>query len=356
MSHTPPSALRLLEEPSLRALFTRTLGWKRGDGEHVPMEVDGREHRVTRFAAKHGTAALLCEAPPGVPLPDYAARREIRRQIGGTYPDHLTVFTDALHSAQVWTWVRRKVGWHPTYREYSHTPSHPCELLLTVLWGITRELDEAGEVDGVLEGCNDRARSGASRRAGGDPEAAILNALLAAVRKQSPAALCRDEADLGGSAQALIEGATKPETLRAFWRALTRLTILDPACGTGKHLVTALEVLEPLYDACLERMRSWVDDLDRSRTRHRPEKLADFRRTLARADDPRYPTRQHSIRELILLNNLYGVDRRGLSISTSTSETVPPMRRWRVRWRPQAPRPPHGALPRRRKRSTGPPG
>ena len=36
------------------------------------------------------------------------------------------------------------------------------------------------------------------------------------------------------------------------------ITVLDPACGSGAFLFAALNILEPLYDACLERMESFL--------------------------------------------------------------------------------------------------
>ena len=57
--------------------------------------------------------------------------------------------------------------------------------------------------------------------------------------------------------------------------------ILDPTCGSGAFLFAALNILEPLYEACLDRMEAFVEDLDRSGEKHRPEKFTDFRKVLA---------------------------------------------------------------------------
>ena len=40
------------------------------------------------------------------------------------------------------------------------------------------------------------------------------------------------------------------------------VSILDPTCGSGAFLFAALNVLEPLYTACLEGMRGFLDDLE----------------------------------------------------------------------------------------------
>jgi hypothetical protein len=104
----------------------------------------------------------------------------------------------------------------------------------------------------------------------------------------------------------VITGSEGPELLRAFYKAIATITILDPTCGSGAFLFAALNILEPLYEACLDRMQGFVDDLDRSGERHRPEKFSDFRNTLA--DIERHPNRRYFILKSIIVNNLYGVD------------------------------------------------
>ncbi|MBI1913672.1 MAG: Eco57I restriction-modification methylase domain-containing protein [Planctomycetes bacterium] len=79
--------------------------------------------------------------------------------------------------------------------------------------------------------------------------------------------------------------------LRAFWHALRELSVLDPACGCGEFLLAALRVLEPLYDACLGRMKAFP-------------KVGEFRTILDEVGAPR----RAFIRRSILERNLYGVD------------------------------------------------
>ncbi len=62
-------------------------------------------------------------------------------------------------------------------------------------------------------------------------------------------------------AQDVIENCEGPELLRAFWKAITKVTVLDPTCGSGAFLFAALNILEPLYEACLDRMQVFVDEL-----------------------------------------------------------------------------------------------
>ena len=97
-----------------------------------------------------------------------------------------------------------------------------------------------------------------------------------------------------------------PELLRAFWHALRDASILDPTCGSGAFLFAALNILEPLYSACLEGMRGFLDDLERTQRAHHPQALSDFRTILEQAD--RHPSQRYFILKSIVLNNLYGVD------------------------------------------------
>ena len=49
----------------------------------------------------------------------------------------------------------------------------------------------------------------------------------------------------------VIASSEKPEPIRAFWKAATEVSILDPTCGSGAFLFTALNILEPIYTACI---------------------------------------------------------------------------------------------------------
>ena len=93
------------------------------------------------------------------------------------------------------------------------------------------------------------------------------------------------------------EGA---DFLRAFYKALREISVLDPTCGSGAFLFAALNILEALYDACLERMQQFVDEDSTG------ERYKDFRENLAEVAS--HPSRRYSILKSIMVNNLYGVD------------------------------------------------
>ncbi len=107
-------------------------------------------------------------------------------------------------------------------------------------------------------------------------------------------------------AQDVIENCEGPELLRAFYRAIEGVTVLDPTCGSGAFLFAALNILETLYEACLDRMQVFLEELETSGERNRPEKFSDFRKILDHA--ARHPNRRYFILKSIILNNLFGVD------------------------------------------------
>ena len=115
--------------------------------------------------------------------------------------------------------------------------------------------------------------------------------------------------DIRRFAEEVIANCEGPELLRAFYKAVRTVSILDPTCGSGAFLFAALSILEQLYDTCLVRMQAFVDDLDRSEERHSIEKFKDFRQTLEEMNDKtRHPSPRYFVLKSIILNNLYGVD------------------------------------------------
>jgi hypothetical protein len=112
--------------------------------------------------------------------------------------------------------------------------------------------------------------------------------------------------DIRQFAQDVIQNCEGPELLRAFYHAILSITILDPTCGSGAFLFAALNILEPLYEACLDRMEAFLGDLERSSEKRRTDKYADFRKVLDRV--AQHPNEKYFIFRTIILHNLYGVD------------------------------------------------
>lgn len=87
-----------------------------------------------------------------------------------------------------------------------------------------------------------------------------------------------------------------PVTLRAFYfECLRKLTVLDPTCGSGAFLFAAMNILEPLYERCLDRMAEFAGP-----------RYPDFGEELARV--ARHPNRTYFVCKSIIVHNLYGVD------------------------------------------------
>jgi hypothetical protein len=112
--------------------------------------------------------------------------------------------------------------------------------------------------------------------------------------------------DIRQFAQDAIANCEGADFLWAFYRAIEKISILDPTCGSGAFLFAALNILEPLYDACLDRMQSFVDDCDRSDDPKTTQRHQEFRRILENAG--KHNNRRYFILKSIMLNNLYGVD------------------------------------------------
>jgi hypothetical protein len=110
--------------------------------------------------------------------------------------------------------------------------------------------------------------------------------------------------DITQFAEEVITKSEGPELLRANYDAITSISVLDPTCGSGAFLFAALNILEELYDACINRMEIFIDDADRAEPGNK--KYKDFRQTLEQM--AKHPSRQYFIYKSIIINNLFGVD------------------------------------------------
>ena len=93
-----------------------------------------------------------------------------------------------------------------------------------------------------------------------------IHAKLAAGEVRSISDLVTYNLDIEKFARDGIQNSEGPEFVRAFWKALGEVSILDPTCGSGAFLFAALNLLEPLYGACLEAMRGLVGDVERAQS------------------------------------------------------------------------------------------
>lgn len=123
-----------------------------------------------------------------------------------------------------------------------------------------------------------------------------------------------------------IENTQDPKFLEHFYKSIAGfmpaqgtnakerhpLSILDPTCGSGAFLFAALNILEELYSACLERMESFIEDEDRTNAADKSNfknQYAYFRSVLSEVvNEMLHPNRKYFVLKSIILNNLYGVD------------------------------------------------
>ena len=112
--------------------------------------------------------------------------------------------------------------------------------------------------------------------------------------------------DIEQFAQDVIRTSEGPELVRAFWKAIRNMTVLDPTVGSGAFLFAALNVLEPLYNACLDAMAALVEDLKHSKRKQHPDTLGDFAKVLKEIGE--HPSERYFVLKSIVIDNLYGVD------------------------------------------------
>jgi hypothetical protein len=108
----------------------------------------------------------------------------------------------------------------------------------------------------------------------------------------------------------IVRYAGSEDLVESFYKAIESVTILDPTCGSGAFLFAALEILEPLYEACLQRMEQFITEAE-AEAKNTGVKLhfnrfAHFRKTLTAA--AKHVNQEYFILKTIIVNNLYGVD------------------------------------------------
>ena len=112
--------------------------------------------------------------------------------------------------------------------------------------------------------------------------------------------------DLRQFAQDVIQSCEGPDLLMAFWQAITTITVLDPTGGSGAFIFAALNILEPLYEGCLDRMEAFLAEWGDNGRKAHPNYHKKFAEVLARVDA--HPNRRYFVLKSIILNNLYAVD------------------------------------------------
>lgn len=116
-------------------------------------------------------------------------------------------------------------------------------------------------------------------------------------------------------AQDVLESHDDPAFISHFYKSIAGdgkkrypVSILDPTCGSGAFLFAALNILEPLYESCIERMRSFTQETETLNEGKSRAKYPFFNEVLEELSSTHHPNQKYYIYKSIILRNLYGVD------------------------------------------------
>ncbi len=98
----------------------------------------------------------------------------------------------------------------------------------------------------------------------------------------------------------VISGSNDIKLVWEIWESVKSISILDPTCGSGAFLFSALNILVSIYSTCVDTMREIVGS---SLKKIESEK---FHETLSTID--LHANEDYFILKTIVVNNLYGVD------------------------------------------------
>ena len=136
-----------------------------------------------------------------------------------------------------------------------------------------------------------------------------IRAKLAAGEVRDVADLITHNLDIRQFTQDCIEQGGS-DFLLAVWNVLNGtkegrlpMSVLDPTVGSGAFLFAALEILDPLYETCLDRMASFVSDAD---LLNHAKDHKNFREILTGVAS--HADRRYFVLKSIIVNNLFGVD------------------------------------------------
>ena len=103
--------------------------------------------------------------------------------------------------------------------------------------------------------------------------------------------------DIRQFAQDLLSQTGDHLLVKHFYAALRKVSILDPTCGSGAFLFAALNILEPLYEVCIDRMQDWNGQNPNLFKEELEELRGKYKSNI-----------RYFIYKNIILRNLYGVD------------------------------------------------
>jgi len=201
------------------------------------------------------------------------------------------------------------VPFAPGGEVWAHLREQPDRYLYdAVRYGV---VDNGGAViplpDEIAAGVTDMARRGGWNRPAPQPYALPTETWRLALRGRLGRGeittindCITENLNIRQFAEDVIAETESPDVLHAFYDALNRVTVLDPTCGSGAFLFAALNILAPLYQACITGMERWTEE--------RPGGRAAQRFAPMLAEIAAHPNTPYFITKRIIVQNLYGVD------------------------------------------------
>ena len=130
-----------LRESDFETLMIEELGWEYHT-QSLTVTVDDTEYTLSAIAEKRGMVVFHCAATENAPLPNYATRRKIQRQVAESVHEHVIIYTDAAKTTQLWQWVQREPGKPDACREHRYHHKQAGDALLQKLETIAFSLEE----------------------------------------------------------------------------------------------------------------------------------------------------------------------------------------------------------------------
>lgn len=104
----------------------------------------------------------------------------------------------------------------------------------------------------------------------------------------------------------IVLSAESAKLVLEMWNALQSIRILDPTCGSGAFLFAALNVLEPIYTACIEAAWQLCTNPNQPVDAEESEAIKALAQVLK--DIEAHRNQRYFVMKTIIIKNLYGVD------------------------------------------------
>lgn len=109
--------LKYLQKFDFTSLFVSELGWDYPSNNQIELTISNQKYFLKSLAEKQGFVIYECKTLDTNDIPSISIRRRIDEFIKEYTYEHLLIYTDPLHTKQIWQWVR-KINSKILYREY----------------------------------------------------------------------------------------------------------------------------------------------------------------------------------------------------------------------------------------------